>query len=225
MAFRDPRLQEADRQVRRLNSYLQKTAKSFGTNSIQYRELTAQLRLAYGKGSTALTEKNGVMQISRSKQALQSSMEDFRHRAVQRAIQSVDIERDRKRLLEAYKERTGTDPAKVDPSIKGSQRLKVRAQQINQAIKDQADYYATIDDRIDEALQALYDLETEMGEISQTHMDIKRMSRGNWTSLKTKMDMLSRLQSTLADTDFAITTEYETGLGGTILGVGGNGLT
>ena len=252
MAIKDSTgvLQQVDAQVRRVNTILRQAAETFGTNSIQYRQRYEQVMA--GLDQSNVTTVNGVTQIRRNRTTLESIRDrGYQKRAMDRVEGQASIKEERQKMLHAYMERTqgelqeqirqakeaGQDvsglqellkqasPGYVSPDIKGrAARAQARKAQTEAAIKEQAAYYASIDKALKSALDLLYDLESDMGEYTQAHMDINRISRGMWTNTEDKMKMLEIVNSELAASDHQIATDFESGLSGTILGIGSGGL-
>ena len=253
MAIKDSTgvLQQVDAQVRRVNTILRQAAETFGVNSIQYRNRAQQIMACVGTEKDGVRYVNGVMQIKRTRHVLEAIRDTgYKKRALDRVESQTSIKGERKNILAAYEKRVTADlraqidaakeagqetadlesqlqkrlPDYVAPEVKGRERIKQRQQQINAAIQSQAAYYATLNDRLQEVLDLLYELESELGEYTQAHMEINRISRGLWTTEEDKLRMIEIANEELKATDHEIATEFEQGLSGTIWGISGSGL-
>ena len=115
------------------------------------------------------------------------------------------------------------DPSYVDPSVKGrKERAAAKKRQIDQAIKAQAQYYTELNDNISDALALLYEEEKSIGQWTQVHSDAKKLNPINAT-LEEREELLRKLLEELRSKDKSISREFESGLSGSILGVGGGG--
>lgn len=253
MAIKDSTgvLQQIDSQVRRVNTILRQAAETFGTDSIQYRNRAQQVMAGVGGEKDGVRYVNGVMQIKRTRSVLEAIRDTgYKKRALDRVETQRSIKEERKTMLAAYEKRVTSDlraqieeareagkptddleaqlqkrlPDYVAPEVKGRERIKQRQQQINAAIQSQSAYYANINDRLQEALDLLYELESELSEYTQAHMDINRISRGLWTREVDKLKMIEIANEELRANDHEIATEFEQGLSGTIWGLSGGGL-
>lgn len=223
------RISRADAQIRRINRMLRKAADTFGIESRMYKEREARalaaLRVA-GGNYTGGSADGAVLQILRNAQTVKSFA---RPRSQQsRLLQYMEqddrvqsIETIKKKMLDQYKKRTGIDPTVVDPSIKGrKERNAARRRQIDEAIKDQADYYTNLNESITEALQEIYAIEETLGQWTQVHSRAKKLNPIN-AKLKDREKLLKELREEIRRKDHRISTEFESGLSGSILGVGG----
>ena len=231
MAFREEHLKQADRMVRQVNTLLRQAADTFGIESEQYQRRKAAVEAAFGKSQSMdrqgafYTSSKGseVMQIRRTRAVLQQASRATQTKLLE-GVKSrfASIPEMKKKMLEQYTKRTGIDPSKVDPSIKGrKERAAVRKRQQEKAIKDQADYYTKLNRDIENAIRELYDKESEIGDITEVHMNIGNRMYG---TLEEREDLLRELREEIERINRReehVTTAYESGLGGSILGIGG----
>lgn len=214
--------------VRQVNTLLRQAADTFGINSEQYQRRKAAVEAAFGKSQSMdrqgafYTSSKGseVMQIRRTRDVLQQASGKTQTRLLEGVKKRfASIPEMKKKMLEQYTKRTGIDPSKVDPSIKGrKERAAARKRQQEAAIKNQADYYTQLNNDIEKALKKLYDLEHQIGDVTEVHMDVGNKMFG---TLEEREQLLRDLQEEIKRKEHLITTAYESGLGGTILGIGG----
>lgn len=111
MAFKEQHLREADKQVRRVNNILKRTAEMFGTGSQMYMQREALVKAAMG-GSIDLSrnpyltrDANGVLQISRSRKGLQRASGASARPGLTHVEALKGVKQLRQSLLDKYRER------------------------------------------------------------------------------------------------------------------------
>lgn len=223
MAFKEEALRNADMRVRRVNTILRQAASTFGIGSTQYEERAEMLSAIAGldKSLLAYDQKTGALQLRRSRAALTQASEPGNASILLKteAMKSVSAVRDR--MLELYEKRTGQNPAEVDKSIKGRQaRAQARRAQIDAAVKAEASYQKQLQDKIEASIQALYDLEARLGYETKAH-ELLHRSYTFYATTEEKEKLLAALEEELNSEHHEISTAYEAGLAGNILGVGG----
>lgn len=223
MAFKEEALRNADMRVRRVNTILRQAASTFGIGSTQYEERAEMLRAITGLDNTLLSydQKTGALQLRRSRAALTKATERSSASVLLRMEAMKSVEAIKGRMLEMYEKRTGKNPAEVDKSIKGRQaRAQARRAQIDAALKSQAVYHKQLQDRIEDAVKALYELEARLGYETKVH-DLLHSQHPFYATTEEKEKLLAEMEAELSSKKHEISTAYEAGLAGNILGVGG----
>ena len=227
MAFRDPILQSMDAQVRRINTQLRQAASVFGTESIQYKERAEAIVKGFdvqGDASMLRYDANGVLQIARTRDALTVAATGAAYMGIHRVETMATVSEEKKKLLQYHIDRTGQDPAQVDKSVQGRQaRAQKRKQQIEQAIKEEANRFGQLQSDIIRYLGQLYAIERDylQGRYTDAHVFAREASQGRYTDEATLREILEKVKNELEKKGHKVTSAFEQGFKSTIKGAGG----
>ena len=218
-----PEMQEMDKVVKAINSKIQKIAKTFGTSSRQYRQIEEILTGYDSSGRQrnrfsilsvgGIREKDGVIQISRSRKALAELEITSYNKALQRVaklpsaastvrkIAKAHEAEQMRQMVQEYKESHGG----AEPSAKERRRMakttKLTRAQATSLAKEQVVEDIRIGDRLEQALSKLYQLQEEDGVEFTAITEIRKLSRGQWTKQEDLIKMLDLAEGALADED------------------------
>ena len=194
---------EIDNMIKRINNKINQYA-TIGTDSRHYQLIESIFDLG-GKnkeaqsrswstlsGEMTLQSKDGVLQLSRSKAALNMYQISDYKRVLQQLDRMESAAKARRTALKAFKSRTGKTP-------------KTKKER-DEAIRAEVDHYNRIQKRLEKSLGELYRIERERGIEFKAHEDIKSKSKGRWTSSQTLEEMLDLADKVIAGEDSQIVT-------------------
>ena len=201
-----------------------KTVKSFARKgSHQHRMLAYIVQSERVQSIEDIRNKMLQQYVERQQAPILEMIESRKKERARMKELGKDVREIDKEIKELEKQMRSADPSYVDPSIKGRKaRSEARKRQLEQAIREQAQYYTDLNKNITEALALLYEEEKKIGQWTQVHSDATKLNPIRAT-LKEREDLLKRLLEELRNKDKRITEEFESGLAGSILGVGGGG--
>lgn len=189
---------EIDNMIKRINNKIRSYA-SIGTDSRHYQliesifDIGGKSKDASGRswstlsGEMTLQTKDGTLQLSRSKDALNMYQISDYKRVLQQLDRMESAAKARRTALKAFKARTGQTPK--------------TAKERNEAIRSEIDHYNKIQKRLEKSLGELYKIEKERGIEFKAHEDIKAKSKGRWTSSQTLEEMLNLADKVIAGED------------------------
>lgn len=187
-----------DNMIKRINNKIRSYA-SIGTDSRHYQLIEsifdiggkskdAQSRSwATMSGEMTLQSKDGTLQLSRSKAALNMYQISDYQRVLQQLDRMESAAKARRTALKAFKARTGKTPR--------------TSQERDEAIRDEVEHYNKIQKRLEKSLGELYKIEKERGIEFQAHEDINAKSKGRWTTSQTLEEMLDLADKVIAGED------------------------
>ncbi len=207
-----PEMQEMDKVVKALNSKIQNIAKTFGTSSRQYRQIEEILTGYDSSGKQrnrfsilsvgGIREKDGVIQLSRSRKALAELEISSYNKALKRvaklptAVATVkkiakahEAEQLRK-MEQAYKEAHGGAEPSDRERRKMEKQVKLSRADAAALAKETVAEDVRISDRLEQVLAKLYRLQEEEGVEFTAIADIRKLSRGHWTKQEDLIKML-----------------------------------
>lgn len=194
---------EMDRVVKALNSKISKIAKEYGTDSRAYQQIyeilsgynaAGKMRNRFSILSGGFTrEKDGVIQISRSRKALADLEIKQYMNALKRVAQLPSAAEIKKNIVNAWKEAH----AKIDPKTGEKKLPKVSREGANQIVQDSMKADKTIARRLETALAEIYKLQSKYGYEFKGMADIKRLSRGRFTSAEDLEKMIAAAEEIL----------------------------
>lgn len=216
---RDPRLTEADKLVRRVNNYMREASLLFGPQSTQVQYAESQLRSLVDPGM--LRQVDGVTQVSRSRRSLSIfTLEGGERKALQKIDKLPTIKEERKRLLrQAEESRYQEELSKIeglgikgrmleDAKRKARERSKIRRPEQAQAIEQIAAVHRELNDILESALQALYAVVSETGNVEAVD-EIRSISRGKWTTAADKQRMIDIANQRTAEEQAIAESHFE----------------
>lgn len=187
-----------DNMIKRINNKIRSYA-SIGTDSRHYQliesifDIGGESKDASGRswstlsGEMTLQDKNGTLQLSRSKAALNMYQISDYKRVLQQLDRMESAAKARRTALKAFKARTGQTPK--------------TAKERDEAIRSEVDHYNKIQKRLEKSLGELYKIEKERGIEFKAHEDIKAKSKGRWTISQTLEEMLDLADKVIAGED------------------------
>ena len=188
---------EMDRIVKALNSKISKIAKEYGTDSRAYQQIyeilsgynaAGRMRNRFSILSGGFTrEKEGVIQISRSRKALADLEIQQYMKALKRVAQLPSAAEIKKNIVNAWKEAHAT----TDPKTGAKKLPKVSRADANQIVQDAMKADKTIASRLEAALAEVYKLQSKHGYEFKEMADIKKLSRGRFTSIEDLEKMIA----------------------------------
>ena len=189
---------EIDNMIKRINNKIRSYA-TIGTDSRHYQliesifDIGGRSKDASGRswstlsGEMTLQTKDGTLQLSRSKAALNMYQISDYKRVLQQLDRMESAAKARRTALKAFKARTGQTPK--------------TAKERDEAIRSEVDHYNKIQKRLEKSLGELYRIEKERGIEFKAHEDIKSKSKGRWTSSQTLEEMLDLADKVIAGED------------------------
>ena len=181
-----------DAQIRRINRKIASIAE-LGLESRQYQQIQTILenkgQTSWGtlSGEMTLRNKEGILQLSRTKAALNM----FQIQEYQRVLRQLDrlqsAAKAKKFMIKAFESRTG-------------QKVKTKAEKAA-AVSEEVSHYNDIQKRLEKAAGEMYRIEKERGIRFQAHSEMQKKSKGRWTSNKTLEEMLDSVEAVLRGED------------------------
>ncbi len=187
-----------DNMIKRINRKIRSYA-SIGTDSRHYQLIESIFDLggkskdaqsrswATMSGEMTLQTKDGTIQLSRSKSALNMYQISDYQRVLQQLDRMESAAKARRTALKAYKARTGQTPT--------------NAAERDAAIREEVDHYNKIQKRLEKSLGELYKIEKNRGIEFKAHEDIKAKSKGRWTTSQTLEEMLDMADKVISGED------------------------
>lgn len=197
-----------DRELNRINRQIREAFKQFGSES----KLAKQYEtLLYGRNARTGREtdrnapaaqyhdmirytKEGIPQLSRS----QTNISRIQSGAVANAILQLGrvqtVAAAKQAMIKAYEKRTGT---------------KVKGRAAAAAIKEEVKRYYELENGLSRALTEMYKIERQRGIQFQNHDEIRKLSKGRWTSEKELSEMLRLAQEAVQDENAAVIDEFD----------------
>ena len=199
------------RQIERINYQLRAIAKEFGTSSRLYRHyenfLTSTKKNTLAEAGLIRETKQGqLLQIRADKQAVQ---EIQRFTAYQKAVGRVGrfatVGQQKKRMVEAYRKRTGV---KEDYEF-------TRAEE-REAYRQEKQFEKDVYDTVNDVLYRYYELEKDVADGKEfvSHDQLRRFSKGSWTDPEDLKEMIRIANEELAKEQHEIKEEYDDYLAG-----------
>lgn len=200
-----PEQQAIDRELNRINRQIRQAYKKLGKDSRLYQQYET---LLYSKQTGSKSrdksapasyrdlvryDKNGVPQLSRSKSSIRLVQTGGAAQAIINLGRMQTVQQAEAAMIKAYEKRTGQ-------TVKG-------AKQKQAAVKEEAEHYLRIGSRLQAALHELYRIEEDRGVKFKSHDDIKKLSKGRWTSEKDIQQMIDIAEKTVSDAEKGITAE------------------
>lgn len=181
-----------DAQIRRINRKIASIAE-LGLESRQYQQIQTILenkgQTSWGtlSGEMTLRNKEGILQLSRTKAALNM----FQIQEYQRVLRQLDrlqsAAKAKKFMIKAFESRTG-------------QKVKTKAEKAA-AVSEEVSHYNDIQKRLEKAAGEMYRIEKERGIRFQAHSEMQKKSKGRWTSNKTLEEMLDSVEAVIRGED------------------------
>lgn len=181
-----------DAQIRRINRKIASIAE-LGLESRQYQQIQTILenkgQTSWGtlSGEMTLRNKEGILQLSRTKAALNM----FQIQEYQRVLRQIDrlqsAAKSKKSMIKAFEKRTG-------------QKVKTKAEKAS-AVSEEISHYNKIQKRLEKAAGEMYRIEKERGIRFQAHSEMQKKSKGRWTSNQTLEEMLDSVEAVLRGED------------------------
>lgn len=189
---------EIDNMIKRINNKIRSYA-SIGTDSRHYQliesifDIGGKSKDAHSRswstlsGEMTLQTKDGTLQLSRSKAALNMYQISDYKRVLQQLDRMESAAKARRTALKAFKARTGQTPK--------------TAKERDEAIRSEVDHYNKVQKKLEKSLGELYNIEKARGIEFQAHEEIKGKSKGRWTESKTLEEMLDLADKVIAGED------------------------
>lgn len=181
-----------DAQIRRINRKIASIAE-LGLESRQYQQIQTILenkgQTSWGtlSGEMTLRNKEGILQLSRTKAALNM----FGIQEYQRVLKQIDrlqsAAKSKKSMIKAFEKRTG-------------QKVRTKAEKAA-AVSEEISHYNKIQKRLEKAAGEMYRIEKERGIRFQAHSEMQKKSKGRWTSNQTLEEMLDSVEAVLRGED------------------------
>lgn len=181
-----------DAQIRRINRKIASIAE-LGLESRQYQQIQTILenkgQTSWGtlSGEMTLRNKEGILQLSRTKAALNM----FGIQEYQRVLRQIDrlqsAAKSKKSMIKAFEKRTG-------------QKVRTKAEKAA-AVSEEISHYNKIQKRLEKAAGEMYRIEKERGIRFQAHSEMQKKSKGRWTSNQTLEEMLDSVEAVLRGED------------------------
>lgn len=184
--------------IDRVNRQIRQAAKTFGTESklyLQYVRLIAPSGVI-GLGKDMVREtKGGVIQLSISKKAIKEyTTYSAYEKKLQRLGKQPTVAETKKQYIEAYRQRMG-----IEKPIKGRQEQQ-------RAVEIEIQQENFLFDEIGEMLYEYYKLEEKEGGRFVSHDEIKKMSKGQKSSIEELTAMRDKLREELETEQHEIVT-------------------
>lgn len=201
-----PEMQAMDRAVKALNTKITKIAQTFGTDSRQYGQIEEILTGYDASGRQknrfsiltvgATREKDGIIQVSRSRKALAELEISQYKKALTRIARLPSAAQHQKKIVEKWREEH-TDPVTGKaPKLSKAEKAAIVSEAVNRDV--------SLNNRLEAALQALYEIQAETGEEFAVMSQIRGLSRGRWTELSDLEKMVELAEQAADDEDAMI---------------------
>lgn len=201
-----PEMQAMDRAVKALNTKITKIAQTFGTDSRQYRQIEEILTGYDASGRQknrfsiltvgATREKDGIIQVSRSRKALAELEISQYKKALTRIARLPSAAQHQKKIVEKWREEH-TDPVTGKaPKLSKAEKAAIVSEAVSRDV--------SLNNRLEAALQALYEIQAETGEEFAVMSQIRGLSRGRWTELSDLEKMVELAEQAADDEDAMI---------------------
>lgn len=201
-----PEQQAIDRELNRINRQIRQAFTKLGRESRlaqQYETIlySKQSGSKAGKDKTAPAsyqdlvryDKNGIPQLSRSKASIRLVQTGGAAQAIINLGRMQTVQQAEATMVRAFEKRTGQ-------TVKGAKQKRA-------AVRDEAERYLKISSRLQAALRELYRIEEDRGVKFKSHDDIKKLSKGRWTSEEDLQRMISIAEQTVNDAEKGIASE------------------
>lgn len=201
-----PEMQAMDRAVKALNAKITKIAQTFGTDSRQYRQIEEILTGYDASGRQknrfsilsvgATREKDNIIQISRSRKALAELEISQYKKALTRIARLPSAAQHQKKIVEKWREEHKDPVTGKAPKLSKAEKAAVVSEAVNRDV--------SLNNRLEAALQALYEIQAETGEEFAVMSQIRGLSRGRWTELSDLEKMVELAEQAADDEDAMI---------------------
>lgn len=176
----DPNLREVDKAIRRINTDLKRAAELFGVRSSQYQHLESKAASLLARaGASGRPRKvvnargESVTQLPRTRAAL---LQWTGEQKMIRDIEKIDLKKQQHQMVERYAKSKGIPVPKTK-----AERLAL--------FREVSDTHERLNVALSDKLELLYSLREITGD--DTAIDqIRRLSRGQWTTAVSKEEML-----------------------------------
>ena len=193
------------REIDRINRQIRQAYKKFGKNSRLYQQYETLLYIGKtpvssmrGKNFVGVRyTKEGIAQISLSKSAIwEFSNLTYYEKQLKMLGRMQTVESAQKAMLRAYETREGV-------------QLKT-AKDRKAALEYETARYQLAEKSFQAGIDKLYEIEKKRGVRLKAHEDIKRLSKGRWTSEEDFQKMFEILQKALEDENAEIVKDVFT---------------
>lgn len=202
-----PEQQAIDRELNRINRQIRQAFKKLGRESRlaqQYETILYTKGKGGRKDTTAPAQyqdlvrydKNGVPQLARSKKAIGLVQHGGAANAIMQLGRMQTVKEAEAAMIKAYEKRTGQ-------TVKGAASKRA-------AVQEEAQHYQKIGSRLEGALHELYRIEEERGVKFRNHDEIKKLSKGRWTSEEDLQKMVEMAEQTVQAAEGAIESDAAT---------------
>jgi len=184
MKYRSKAEQSADAMIRRANTQLRAAAATFGTQSAEYGAMERKIISAFSGDFDRYLKKDvtGAVQIRRTAENVRivAMRPDKKHRTaegktVEQITKHMTVREKKKRLLSDYETRTGNKPKSKEEK--------------ESAVKEQYTFVDALGGEFRKNLEALYDLERQVGYPLKAIDEIRNLSQGGGTDPETLEQM------------------------------------
>lgn len=199
-----------DRELNRINSQIRQAYKQLGANSRlakQYeilltgysetgRNIDKNAPMQQGGEKSMLRyNKEGIPQLSRTAAHIRMIQAGALANSIMQLGRMQTVAHAKKATIAAYEKRTGK-------KVKGAKNRQA-------AFEDELDRYQKMQTRFNAAKAEMYRIETARGVRFVNHNEIKKLSKGRWTSDENFNKMIKLAEETIADENAAVVSEFD----------------
>lgn len=205
-----PEQKAIDRELNRINSQIRQAYKQLGADSRlakQYETLltgysetgrnvnkNAPMQQG-GEKSMLRYNKAGIPQLSRTAAHIRAIQAGALANSIMQLGRMQTVAQAKKATIAAYEKRTGE-------KVKGAKNRQA-------AFEAEMDRYQKMQGRFGAALAEMYKIERERGVRFKNHNEIKKLSKGRWTSDENFSKMIELAEATVADENAAVVSEFD----------------
>lgn len=139
--------------------------------------------------------KTGIPQLSRSKKTIEMIRTGSIGNTLMQLGRQQTVQEAQKAMVKAYEKRYGQ-------KVKGKAATKA-------AIQSEVNLYNKTQSRMSSALKEMYRIERERGIKFKNHDDIKKLSKGRWTSQEDLEKMIDLAEKVVQDENAAIIAQHD----------------
>lgn len=139
--------------------------------------------------------KAGIPQLSRSKKTIEMIRTGSIGNTLMQLGRQQTVQEAQKAMVKAYEKRTG-------------QKVKGRAA-TTAAVESEVNLYNKTQNRMSSALMEMYRIERERGVKFKNHDEIKKLSKGRWTSQEDLEKMIDLAEKAVQDENAAIIEQHD----------------
>lgn len=199
--------QNIDREINRINRQIRQAFTILGKESRLAKQYETILS-GYSEGGKQINKdapmqydkmlrytNAGIPQLSRSKKTIEMIRTGSIGNTLIQLGRQQTVQKAQKAMVKAYEKRTGK-------KVKGKAAAKV-------AVESEVNLYNKTQNRMSSALMEMYRIERERGVKFKNHDEIKKLSKGRWTSQEDLDKMISLAEEAVQNENAAVIEQHD----------------